>query len=164
MNSYNLRFNRGLIVDTNLLILLIVGYFDKNYINQYKRTSTYSIKDFEILRDIVDRFELIVTTPHILAEVSNLCIDNKEPDKMSKRFGKFIMTFIDTIFKFKEIYISKNKILILDYFKSLGLTDTALIEIARMNKYNVITDDAGVYARLSYFRIPVANMNHLRSF
>jgi hypothetical protein len=164
MNYQNLKFNKGLIIDTNLLVLLIVGYFDKNYIKQFKRTSTYSIDDFENLKIIVNKFESLITTPHILAEISNLCIDSRNMEnKSNKKFKEFLKTFINTIYHFKEINLEKNKILILDFLKYLGVTDSALIEIAKKHKFNVITDDAGVYVKLSSFNVPVININHLRA-
>ncbi len=37
-----------------------------------KRTSAYTIQDFQIVSWLIDHFEVKVTTPHILTEVSNL--------------------------------------------------------------------------------------------
>jgi len=163
MKDLVLNLNKGLLIDTNLLILLITGYYDKSYIKKFKRTAKYSIEDFENLSKIVDGFNNIVTTPHILAEVSNLCINRKGPDDSNNTgFENFIKVLIDTIYQLKEVYLEKNSILILDYFDYLGVTDSAIIEIARKNKYNVITDDAGVFRMLSKFKIPVININHLR--
>lgn len=159
----NLNYNKGLIIDSNLLILLITGYYDKNYIKSFKRTSLYSVEDFNVLKKIVDKFSKIIITPHILTEISNLCIDQKGDDSIkNKKFREFLITFIRTIYSFKEIHIAKNQILVLEYFHYLGVTDSAIIEIAIKNKLNVITDDAGVYVKLYYLNVPVINLTHLR--
>jgi len=42
----------GLLVDTNLLLLYLIGTTNKNRISRFKRTQTYTIEDFELL----DRF------------------------------------------------------------------------------------------------------------
>jgi hypothetical protein len=39
----------GVVLDTNLLVLLVVGSVPRNYIGRHKRLSQYSEADFELL-------------------------------------------------------------------------------------------------------------------
>lgn len=61
----------GILVDTNLLLLLLVGTVDERSIGG-KRTERYSVDQFRFLLDYLKSFQRLITTPHILTEVSNL--------------------------------------------------------------------------------------------
>lgn len=68
---------QGLLIDTNILLLFVVGSVNPDLIPKLSCTSNYSIQDFQIVETAIDFFETKVTTPHILTEVSNL-VDRKE--------------------------------------------------------------------------------------
>ncbi len=53
----------GLLVDTNLLLLYIVGKTNPNRISNFKRTSRYTVEDFELLDGIMAQFKTLITTP-----------------------------------------------------------------------------------------------------
>ena len=77
MNEYAARLvrgyrSRGVLVDTNLLLLLFVGSYDLERIERFKRTMQFTRDDFARLVALLGVFERRVTTPHILTEVSNL--------------------------------------------------------------------------------------------
>jgi hypothetical protein len=62
----------GLLIDTNLLLLYLVGKTNPGRIANFKRTSRYTVEDFDLLGQIVEQFRTLVTTPHVLTELSNL--------------------------------------------------------------------------------------------
>jgi hypothetical protein len=62
----------GLVVDTNLLLLFLIGRTNQNRISKFKRTQAYTIEDFDLLDRFMAEFKIPITTPHILTEVSNL--------------------------------------------------------------------------------------------
>src|SRR5690349_21025753 len=62
----------GLLMDANLLVLYLVGRTNKGRIPTFKRTQQYTIEDFELLDLLAASFQRLVTTPHVLTEVSNL--------------------------------------------------------------------------------------------
>jgi len=64
--------NRGIFVDTNLLLLWFVGGLDKELIPRFKRTKQYAPEDYDTLDDFVAYFKTRVTLPNVLTEVSNL--------------------------------------------------------------------------------------------
>ena len=72
---------RPVSIDTNLLLLFLVGSTSKKYIAIHKRLTAYSIADFEILVDIIGRFSEIVVVAHTLAETSNLIRHMRNPFK-----------------------------------------------------------------------------------
>lgn len=62
----------GVVADTNLLLLYVVGAHDPERIGRFPRTDTYTEDDFDLLERLLGYFETAVTTPPILTEVSNL--------------------------------------------------------------------------------------------
>ena len=65
--------NVGVLVDTNILLLHVVGSTNKQRITQFKRTrERFTIEDFDLLQRILCLFSKVTTTQSILTEVSNL--------------------------------------------------------------------------------------------
>src|SRR5262245_26716632 len=120
LDSYR---QRGLLVDTNLLLLLVVGILDTSRIGTFKRTRTFTSADFDLLAGIVSRFSLIVTTPNILTEMSNLL-----PEDL--RAGCHAL-FAEQVPKFDEQYLPSKLLVAKTSFVRFGLTDTGIIEVAR---------------------------------
>ena len=75
---------KSALIDTNLLLLLVVGMTNKSYIKIHKRTKTFTVEDYEQLLSDLDHFKPVWVTSHCLAEVSNLLkqIDTKKAEKL----------------------------------------------------------------------------------
>ncbi len=73
----------SLLIDTNLLVLLVVGVVDRKLISTHKRTKTFTESDFDLLVSVLKRFNEIWITSHCLAETSNLL--KHAPDKTAYR-------------------------------------------------------------------------------
>jgi hypothetical protein len=63
---------KGVLIDANLPVLYLVGSTNKSRIETFKLTQVYTVEDFELLERLIAYLGDIVTTPHILTEVSNL--------------------------------------------------------------------------------------------
>ena len=88
--GYTQQFD-GIVVDTNLLLLLLVGLYDKSLIKDFKRTQKYDIDDFDRLRIVIYYCKnRIYTTPNILTEITNLT-DSINADGA---FFEFIYKFV----------------------------------------------------------------------
>lgn len=96
--------NKGILVDTNVLLLYLMGKYDHTRIKKFPRTEKFSERDFEILSDILQPFQKVVTTPNILTEVSNL--SNKLWGEV--RLG-YYNTFANYIAHSEELYIESKK-------------------------------------------------------
>ena len=66
------RENSRLLLDTNILVLFAVGTVNRQRIPTFKRTSQYTVQDFDLLIGVLQQWRLHYTVPHVLAEVSNL--------------------------------------------------------------------------------------------
>jgi hypothetical protein len=58
--------SRGLLIDTNILLLYFVGNHDRSLISRFKRTNNFIESDYELLLALLSCVRLVVTTPHIL--------------------------------------------------------------------------------------------------
>ncbi len=64
--------SKGVVIDTNLLLLYFVGLYDPHRIQKFKRTMTFVLEDFYTLLSFFNYFDKVVTTPNILTEVNSL--------------------------------------------------------------------------------------------
>lgn len=122
---------KGLLIDTNLLLLYIVGSFDIELIREFKRTSQFTIDDFDFVSDFISEFELKITTPHILAEVDNFIGNKLNLRTLLKNYVSIVAREITT----DSVTIVEN-----EFFVEFGFTDTAIVNISN-NSYLVLTDD-----------------------
>jgi hypothetical protein len=56
------RIRTGVLVDTNLLILYLVGLSNRSRIPRFKRTQIYSEGDFDLLRALLGPAKALYTT------------------------------------------------------------------------------------------------------
>ena len=67
----------GLLIDTNLLVLLLLGSHRPTleYIRSCNRTSSYDLDDLQRVLLLSQKASKIIVTPQILAELANLTFD-----------------------------------------------------------------------------------------
>ena len=149
---------RGLLIDTNLLLLLALGSFSRDRISQFKRTASYTTADYDLLALFVGQFEKIITTPNVLSEFSNLAGQMADPMKSNLfeflRDGFFVLV--------DETYVKSHEASRHDLFLPLGITDAAIGVLAR-DRTAILTDDLRLYVRLAGKEgVDVINFNHIR--
>jgi hypothetical protein len=148
----------GLLIDSNLLLLLFVGLCDRNRIQKFKRTAQFTIRDFERLAAFIGRFKEVVTTPSILTEVSNLL--GQLPDSLKYSFYRH---FAHAMKNMHEQYTPSQELGNEKGFPRFGLTDTAILQAAS-GRYLVLSDDLRLTRYLLSQNITVINFNQLRAF
>jgi len=152
------HYHKGLLSDTNVLLLLLVGSLDSKLIGNFKITANHGFDeaDFNLLLAFVGKFQKIVTTPHILTEVSNHA-DKMKGDNHKKIFDRFI----SLIEQLDERGESAKMLTKTDAFVRFGLTDTAIGSLASKNLL-VLTVDLRLVGYLQKKNVDVVNFNHLR--
>ncbi len=155
--SQNAREN-GLLIDTNLLVLLIVGSVNRDRISRFKRTTSYSSADWDLLSGILEQISRRYTLPHVLAEVSTLT-DLKGPELEVAR-----EVLLRLIKQLRELQITSADACATPLYQRLGLTDAAIAEAARLHRCSVLTNDSGLYAALANEGSSVAMFDHLRDW
>jgi hypothetical protein len=149
----------GLLVDTNLLLLFYVGSYDRNLVERFPRTANRFVSaDFDTLNGVLGNFEKVITTPHILTEVSNFLGQLGGHAKI----GCFEL-FARSIPNLHESYVAGAELSKKPAFVKFRITGTSIIEVAAA-PYLVLTDDHRLCNYLAGRGTDVLNFNHLRSF
>lgn len=149
--------NEGAIIDTNILLLYVVGRHDRKLVLEFKRTKKYDLNDYALVHKILSFFSNIIVLPNILTEVSNLLNQIGSPKReaiLSSMTGHFTI--------WKESFIPSLDASRWKYYTQFGLTDSAIALLAE-KKYLVITDDIRFSSLLQGQNIDVVNVNHLRA-
>ncbi len=148
---------RGLLLDSNLLLLYVVGSHDERLIESFKRTKTFMLEDFRLLARIIGFFERIVTTPHVLMEVNGL--SNQIPGSI--RYD-YYGTFGAKLTELDEQFVASAVIAETPAFRVFGLTDAAIAEMAK-DQALVLSVDLDLVVHLQSSSIDAVNFNHIRT-
>jgi len=148
----------GLLLDTNLLLVLVAGQHDPAWIGTRRRLREFTANDFQTLHQFVARFDRLITTPAILGEVSNLAVYAAYDDERAA----FFATFRALITILAERYPRSSEVAKLRGFGQLGLTDASIEEIAHRRHAFVLSDDFDLVRLLHDRGLPAINFNHLR--
>jgi rRNA-processing protein FCF1 len=150
--------SHGILVDTNILLLLFVGRFDRERIPRFKRTRQFTVADFDRLIRVLSCFARIVTTPNILSEVNSLSGQLGEPYR-TKYFAEFARG-IDLL---DEHYVPSKSAAVMSQFSRLGLTDSVILHLSK-ERLLVLSDDLRLCQYLEKAGVDVINFSHIRGF
>ncbi|HEU5231279.1 MAG TPA: hypothetical protein VFU50_00360 [Terriglobales bacterium] len=154
----NKHRDQGVLVDSNLLLLLFIGSYEKTLISKFKRTEKFLIEDFETLLNFLSLFQQIVTTPNVVTEVSNLA--NQLPEHAKTGFYNLFYSLID---RWNEQFTSTSRLLSDAQLRILGIADLSISAVAA-RPILVLTDDFRLAGKLQQRGLDVVNFNHLRSY
>ena len=147
---------KGILIDTNILLLYLVGSVNRARISKFNRTEKFTLEDYDILLEIISFFPTRVTTPNVLTEVNSLSNQLGEPERST-----CLKIFAASMSLLDEQYIDSQTISQQTEFVRFGLTDCGIIEVAR-NQYLVLTDDLKLAGHLLSQGIDTVNFNNLR--
>lgn len=60
------------IIDTNALVLLLVGLIDPNLLKNHKRTSIYDEEDFREILNVLGNLEQVIVLSNVWTEVRSV--------------------------------------------------------------------------------------------
>jgi predicted nucleic acid-binding protein len=149
--------NSGMLIDTNLLVLFIVGSVNYDRIETFKRTRQYTRQDYELLIRVIDRLNPLYTVAHVMAEVSNLTDLTGAELLQARRVLKATLAILREP-EMPSARAAQNR-----PFESLGLTDASIAAVAREYKCAVLTDDLDLYLTLGREGVTAFNFTHLRA-
>jgi hypothetical protein len=152
---------KSLLLDSNLLLVFLTGASDPGLFGRFKRISSYTIKDYELLVRLLNSFTVLLTTPHILTEVSNLA--NNLPDRSKavwyRNFAKLILSEQDTP-GLRERWTPAAELAETKEFAAFGIADSALASLS--SEALVVTEDHRLSGALHSRGITVFNFGDLR--
>ncbi len=163
MNDYAIRLlskhrGTGLLIDTNILLMLLIGSYNRHMIEQFKRTKQYTIEDYDLAIAVIRRVNNVITLPSILAEVSNLAGQLGGKRSLFECFS----AFANWIQQLEEQQIASVDVAQTDEFLRFGLTDASILQVARTG-YLVLTDDFRLSNYMESNKLDVLNFTHLRA-
>lgn len=131
------------IIDSNALVVLLIGLMDPRLLRNHKRTSIYDENDFYELLQAIGGLKQIIILPNVWTEVDNLLNNFSGQYKYD-----YILTIANLIKESTEIYISSETVVERFEFYELGLTDSLILEEAKRCQLLITSD-----SRLSDFAI-----------
>jgi rRNA-processing protein FCF1 len=145
--------SKGIIVDTNLLLLLAVGLFDPNRIATFKRTNKFNVAIFETVAKVVEQFEQRYTTPYLVAELDN--ISRMLPMHEWLGISRIMQTLVPSLI---EIHSGSSSVISHALHSEVGIADCS---IAMVPDTLIFTDDLPFASRLQGMGRDVLNIGHL---
>ncbi len=125
---------RHLIIDTNILLLLVIGAVEEGrHIGNSKRLKAFSITDYDNILRIIRDYDKIFITPYIATEVSNLIDLDGHARILAFQIAKNLFSV------FEQIEVSIGQDCESDLFLEFGITDNSLIRLAP--DYFILTSD-----------------------
>lgn len=145
-----------LVIDTNLLVLYVVGTAGRNLITKHKKLAAYLPEDYDALLRIIDRAAVVLVTPNTLTETSNLATYIAEPARTD------ILSVLRAVVRSsEEVYVSGKDACERTEYIRLGLTDAALLH-ALGSRRTLLTVDLDLHlAALSAGQATI-NFNEVR--
>jgi hypothetical protein len=145
-----------LILDTNLLVLYVVGTASRHLIDQHKRLNEFDASDYDILQEWVIQAPAVLITPNTLTETSNLAT------QIHGEARKKVLAVLKAVTEScREVYIPSEDAAARPEFLLLGLTDAALLDDA-LREATLLTTDLRLFVAAQAKGSPAVNFNHLR--
>lgn len=152
----------GILIDTNLLLVVLVGNIDQRFVGRIARTDKYTREDYERITDVLIRFNRFIIIPQVLTEAGNLLKRNCPNANTLLDLGLELQRFIlhaNTC----ESRPSARRISIHPVYADLGYADAAILHAAT-DRHLIFTDDGPLQSRASGCGADVLPFEWLRSF
>lgn len=114
------------LIDTNSLVVLIIGLIDPQLIQRHRRTSIYEEQDFNNLVSFIGDINKLIVIPNVWTEADNLLNNFNRGHKES-----YIEQITNIIKLTSEKFLASKIATQSDGFFELGLTDSLLLEYAK---------------------------------
>ena len=149
---------KGIFIDANLLVLLVVGATDQTLIPKHRRLRRFMVEDYGRLIELIRQAGQVFLTPNTLTEASNLLAQHPNPER--SRFFAVLRRIIGTN---EEIVVASKTASRNNAFVRLGLTDAALLEVISEETPLVTVDLDLFMAAFTEGKVAALNFTHLQS-
>lgn len=135
---------RDVVLDTNLLVLLLIGAADRSAVGKHRRSRGYSHTDYDALKSLIldaeENGAKILVSPNVWTEVSNLLFEKS--GKGGHLWSHIVPILYMLVGQFEERSVPTIRAVRRSEFHFLGVSDTVLLEIAAEAGATIVTDDA----------------------
>jgi hypothetical protein len=152
---------KSVLLDSNLLLVFLSGLLGVHLFQGFKRISGYTIRDYELLVRLLGCFTVLLTTPHILTEVSNLAnsLQGQYKRDWYLNLAALIASEQEKI-GLRERWTPASELAEMPEFVAFGITDAALTRLS--SEALVITEDYRLSGILGSQGVHVLNFGDLR--
>jgi len=153
---------KSVLLDSNLLLVLLTGAIGSHLFGRFERVRKYTFDDYELLRQILSGFRVLVTTPHILTEVSNLAnkLSGSYRDDWYANLAALVASDRGQN-AVQEDWTPAKQLAEMPEFIDLGIADSAITRLA--SEVLVVTDDFRLSGALRTRGVDVLNFGDLRA-
>lgn len=144
------------LLDTQLIVLLVVGLTATEIIGKHKNLTAYGEDDFELLLLLLGAKPRLAFLPNTLSEASNLLRQHRDPER-----SRILATFRELIETHREHYVRSREAVALPGYDRLGLADCAIITGCR-SRWRLLTADLDLFLVAQRSGIEAANFHHSR--
>lgn len=129
--------SQPLLLDTNVLLVYLVGLYNPSLISTFEKTSSYDEQSFNMIKHIVHYHKTLIVNSYIATEISNLSsqFHSKNIDEYYVRLVNYFSSVNENTFSLK--YLCSNTSAIIKF----GFTDVSILELASKNSVTVLSDD-----------------------
>jgi predicted nucleic acid-binding protein len=130
---------KGVLLDTNLLLLYLVGLSRAGDIASHRRLNMFEQRHFQFLLDLVIPYNQVVVTPHCLAEVWNFIGEQSNAFDLHRTpLINFARGFVAQAV---EIYHPAAQLVEREEIRWLGLADVSQISAALEGGFAMTSTD-----------------------
>lgn len=153
------KYQAGLLLDTNVLLLFVAVAADRAFARRWKRTQMFTAAHIGLLELAVTSAREVVTTPHVLTEATNFLPTDGDDDPAFVRAAEILRAFAAGR---RERHVEAKRVADDPDFLRLGLSDVAQISLAssRSRRPLVVTVDGPLTLALEARGLPCANLHH----
>ena len=116
-----------ILIDTNALVILLIGLINPSLIRRHRRTSIYEEQDFYDLITLIGSFDKLTTLPNIWTEVDNL-LNNSFSGEQKYKYVQEITALIKAS---SERLVESVKATENIHFSEIGITDSLILDYAK---------------------------------
>jgi len=131
---------KALLLDSNLLVLFVVGSAGENLIHRHNCLDAFDVEDYRQITAMIANASHLILVAHVLAETSNLIRQISEPAK--SEVTAILKLLID---KFQEDTLPSADATAHAQYLRLGLTDAVLLTLSATPNAVLFTADHDLY-------------------
>jgi hypothetical protein len=125
------------LIDTNALVVLILGTIDERLISSHRRTSIYEVQDYLDLVQTVGELSQLVVLPNVWTETDNLLNGS-----LPRRKWEYISIVKQVVANSTERFLSTQTAVDSAEFFTLGITDSLLLHYGTQCDLLITSDSA----------------------
>lgn len=146
-----------LVIDSNALIILLLGLIDKKHLGTHKTASLFDERDFEELLDFIGDLNNLLVIPNVWTEVDNLLNNFSGEEK-----HPYIVNLVNSIMETTEKYIKTSQVSLINEFFDIGITDALLLSLSKENEA-LITSDSKLSDYATAYGVLVYDMKKIKN-